>query len=211
MPKKSLIQKPEGGFPKTPAGDRAPSVQFKEDLEAGVFYELTEDVALVYAKLLSVGCPPIRAVLYITPSLNETEKGRETAKKVAFQWQHSKLTMDCLDSINGGKWHELPAERRYQLALDKSNAECAFYLWTTNYNSIEHREGIEKIKLARDIMKGILGQAPDVDDPMAAFARLAIELTRNADANRAASGKKAPVTVPSDMEKLISVMPKGPM
>lgn len=190
--------------------EQKPSESFQRELDQGLVPTMTSDLALVFAKLLSVGCPPIRATLYCAPQLNETDAGRDTAKKVARQWAADVQVLEAITSINGGKWHELPAEKRYQLALEKHNAEWAFFLWTTNVNDVEHREGLEKLKQGRDVLKSLLGQQIDESDPMQAFARFAIELTKNAQAVAAAGHKRPIQTQKSDFETLLTE-PKGKM
>lgn len=191
---------------KNPALPPTVAPAFQRELEQGVVYTMTEDLALIFAKLLTIGCPPLRAVLYVHPQLNENDEGRTAAKKVAWQWQNDALVLEAINSINGGQFHELPAEKRYRLALEKSNAEAAFYLWSTNFVNIDHREGIDKIKIARDILKSELGQQPDEADPMAAFARFAMELSKNMHTEAVAKSKKPPQQQPSGFDKLLETV-----
>jgi len=187
--------------------DRQPSQEFKQATDptkGGLIPAMTNEMAIVYAKLLNVGCPPIRAVLYCAPWLMESEEGKQLAKKVAASWCADALVIEALSSINGGKWHELPMETRAKLAIEKNNAEAAFFLWSANFGDMSAREEIDKMKLARDILKGILGQQPDESDPMQAFARFALELVRNTTAQRSAQAKK-PVQVEGDgLDKLLN-------
>jgi len=182
------------------AKERKPTSSLLKDLQAGV-YTMTDQLALIYAKLLTVGCPPIRAVIYCCPDIE-----LELAKKVSRVWLNDAGVLRALESINGGTWHELPPETRYKLALDKHKSELAFYLWTTNFNDIEHREGIEKLKQAREEMKKLNGEAVD-DDPLAAFARFTLELAQNATKTPVRPGKKAPqLEAKDDLADLVSKM-----
>jgi len=143
-------------------------------------------------------------VLYCIPELLQTQEGRETAKKVASLWLNDALVVQAISDINGGKWHELPEETRYKLAIAKSNAEAAFYLWTTSFVETDHREGLEKMKLAREIIKRELGDQPDEADPMAAFARFAMDLAKNMHTESVAKAKRVPTTG-LGLDKLLSV------
>lgn len=192
-----------GRFKKSKVEDATPSPAFTRELEQGVAYAMTEPLALVYAKLLSVGCPPVRAVIYCNPELLVTQEGRDAAKRVAAQWMSDALVIAAISSINGGKWHELPMETRFRLAIEKSNAEASFYLWANNFVETEHREGLEKIKLARDIIKKELGEQPDEADPMAAFARFALELSKNMHTEAVAKGKKSPQQQKSGLDAIL--------
>lgn len=192
------------GRHKTPPGERKPADHFERELNQGLVAELTPQIAMVYAKLLTAGCPPVRGVYYCIPSLTTDKKGIETAKHIARTWMHDERVLGALNNINGGEWHTLPPERRAQLALDKHNAEWSFYLWTTNVNDIESREGLEKLKQAREVIKGVLGQQPDEADPMQAFARFAIELAKNAAKDRAVRGKTMPQLSPKSLEAALN-------
>lgn len=175
--------------------EQKPTDAFKrevDELKGGLVPTMTAPLALVYAKLLVVGCPPIRAVLYVAPQLADSDAGKTLAKKVAWQWTHDALVLQALSSINGGDWQELSKEQRFKLALEKSNAEAAFYLWTTNFGDVDSREGLDKIKIARDILTKELGGQIDADDPMQAFARFAHEVAKNMAANEATKRKRPP-------------------
>lgn len=198
------------GRPKKRVEDRQPAEHFRREMTDGLVPVMNEALALVYAKLLTVGCPPVRAVIYVVPSLNETEPGREAAKKVARQWAADVHVLKALASINGGDWQDLPPEKRYQLALDKNLGEAAFHLWTVNFGDVEHREGLEKMKMAREMLKAALGQRPDDSDPMQAFARFALDLAKEA-ATSAARGKKSPQTQDGGLDRLLNQMPEQKM
>lgn len=201
----STYQMPKKGSAPT----RQPSDSFRRELEQGIVPEMTDELALVYAKLLSVGCPPILAVLYCAPELRLTDQGKEAAKRIAAHWTSDALVLAAVDNINGGKWHELPIEKRLELARAKSDAEAAFYLWTTNFSTVEHTEGLAKMKMAREMVKGALGEAPDESDPMAAFARFAMELAKNTQAQSAAKSRKPTQVQNTGLDKLLNTVPEG--
>jgi hypothetical protein len=112
--------------------------------------------------------------LYMAPDLD-----KELAEKVARAWANDALVLQALEDIHGGSWLDLPAERRMELALEKHLSEMAFYLWTTNFLSVEHREGLEKMKQAREVLRMKLTGEKDPDDFTQAFARMAMSLTQN--------------------------------
>jgi len=160
--------------------------------ELGNAPPMTIELAVVFAKLLHIGCPAPRAVLYCAPQLATGGPGMiDVVKTVARQWVHDVLVVEAIGNINGGAFHELPAEDRMRIALEKSTAEISFYLFATNFNDVDSREGIDKIKYAREVLKVALGQQPDELDPMQAFARYALDMAREAQAKRSA-GKKTP-------------------
>lgn len=146
-------------------------------------------LALVFAKLLQVGCPRLRAVLYCCPELDPAE-GIETAKLVLKAWMTDPRVIDAIDGLNGGTYADLEPEVRYKLALTINLAGAAFFLHHTNFSEANHREDIDRMKLARDIIKTELGQAVDSTDPMQAFARFAMDLMKTQA--KLESGQKRP-------------------
>ena len=99
---------------------------------------ITPPSAMVFAKMLHVGCPPIRAIHYMFPHLDV-----DAAKAVARSWLNDRLTLNAVEELNGGNWQDLDKDKRLQLALDKNNAEAAFYLWTSNLADTEHKDGLD--------------------------------------------------------------------
>lgn len=143
--------------------------------------DTSQELAVVFAKLLSAGCPPAKAIAYLFQDVADEP---DICKELAKQWLSDSLVRKAIDHLNGGAWAELSKERRFQLALDQCNAEAAYFLWTTPFGTIEHREGLEKVKMAREMLKAELKQAPDEADPMQAFARFALDYARGvAEAN----------------------------
>lgn len=153
--------------------DRRPSQEMKVDLETGAPV-MSPPLALVFAKLLHVGCPPVRAVLYCAPRLD-----KDTAQKVSRLWLNDAEVLRAVEGLNGGAWAELPPEKRYELAYNKHLSEHAFYLWVTNWNDVEHNEGINKMKISREVLRAELGKVPDDADAMQAFARFALDMVRH--------------------------------
>lgn len=153
--------------------------------------EMTPALAAVFAKLLSVGCPPLRAVLYVCPAFD-----KDTAEAVKRAWLNDAHVLQALETLQGGAWVDLPPEKRYELALDKHFSEMAFHLWATNFGEVEHKEGLDKMKQCREVLGTLTGRKTDDDDPMHAFARFAIELTKGM-AETEAKKKKAPHVRPT--------------
>lgn len=160
---------------------REPSQRLQDWEGDGKIALLVPATALLFAKLLHVGAPPLKAVLYICPNVHP-----DLLEKVAKVWLGDAEVLRAVEHLNGGAWLDLPKETRLQLALDKHVAEVAYYLWTTNFSDTEHREGLDKMKQAREVLKLELGRQADPDDPMAAFARFALDFARAQDAHKQA-------------------------
>jgi hypothetical protein len=168
---------------------------------------MTEDLALVFATLLHVGCPPIRAVLVIKP-----ETTKEIAEVTARQWLNDALVLSAMEDRIGGKWMELPMDKRMELARTKHIAEMAFYLWSGNFNDAMSKEEIAKMKEAREVVSKELGVESGDDDPLQEFTKLAIGLVRAGIGAQEtvisrAAGKKPPELSASPFDKLLERPP----
>lgn len=152
---------------------------------------------MTFAQLLHVGCPPQRAILYVFPLLD-----KDDCKATTAEWMASPLVLQAVEQLNGGAWMHLAPEKRYELSLAKHISEMAFYLYANNFNDIEHKEGLEKMKQARDVLRAELKGGADDGDPSMAFARFAMELLKDKAEKQAES--KSPL--PPDLRK-----PKRPM
>lgn len=145
---------------------------------------LTPKLAGVYAQLLHAGCPALKAVEYIAPHLSVDEM-----KATLKVWLTSDLIVEAVEQLQGGAWVSLPAEKRYELALQKHVSEAAFFLFANNFNEVGGKEHLEMFKQARDLLKAELRGGVDESDPMQAFARFALELAKAQTATRAAESK----------------------
>lgn len=160
--------------------------------------QMSPKLAAIFAKLLHVGCPGLRAVLYCAPELD-----MDTAKLTLREWMADSQVLKAIENINGGAWIDLPPEERFKLAFDKHISEMAFHLYATNFGEIEHKDGLDKLKQCREVVGSLIGKKVDTSDPMNAFAQFAIELTKTmaeADSRR----RKAPElrTGPSESDLL---------
>lgn len=144
-------------------------------IQAGeVVPELTPEVAAIFAKLLSIGCPTVKAMAYFAPGLS-----KETLTAVSKVWAQDTLVQEALNTLWGGAWIDLPAPKRYELALDKMLAEAAFFVWTTSWVDAGTKEDLDKLKESRNMLMNALGKQPDKGDPMQLFAAFGLELARN--------------------------------
>lgn len=146
--------------------------------------EMTAQLAEVYAQLLHAGCPGLKAVEYIAPHLTLDEM-KDTLKR----WLTSALVQAAVEQLHGGAWIALPAEKRYELALQKHLSEAAFFLFANNFNEVGGKEHLEMFKQARELLKAELKGGVDESDPMQAFARFALELAKAQTATRSAESK----------------------
>lgn len=151
---------------------------------------LTPQIAEVYAQLLHAGCPGLKAVEYIAPHLTLDE-----LKATLKLWQASDLLLTAVEQLQGGAWIHLPAEKRYELALQKHLSEAAFFLFANNFNEAGGKETLEMFKQARELLKAELKGAVDELDPTQAFARFALELAKTHLATKAADSP-----VPVDLQ-----------
>lgn len=157
-----------------PRPPRVPTNDLPDALTLGPIPQMSDEMADIYAKLLMVGAPPVMAVRYCSPKLDI-----DTAKATADRWRSDPRVLHALETRMGGKWIDLPIERRAELALDKQVAEAIFHLWTVNLAGMDDKGGLDKLRFCREIAKSLLGQQPDVTDPMQMFARFSMDLMRN--------------------------------
>jgi len=148
---------------------------------------LTPKLAGEYARLLHAGCPAVSATQYLRPQLS-----REMAKHITPSWMASALVREAVEQLNGGAWVSLPAEKRYELALQKHLSELAYFLHSHNFNEARDKDTLEMFKQAREVLKAELKGAPDDLDPMQAFARFAMEMMKEQAVERMVAGKRAP-------------------
>lgn len=129
---------------------------------------------MLTANLMQAGLPLALAIQYLIP-------GHDSRKYVelASAWEQDPLLREAVDGVNGGTWASLAPEVRYKLALDKNTAEMAYFLYSSSFIGAGSREDIDKMKLAREVMKSELGMKTQDDNPMDAFARFAIDLSRS--------------------------------
>lgn len=147
--------------------------------------------AMLFAKLLHVGCPPVEAVAHILPELADD---REQCVVVAVRWKRDALVIGELNQLNGGAFIDLPRDTRLKLVWEKLTAEAAYYLWDANFCNIRDKDELGKIKMAREMVGAEIGKQPDEADPMMAFARLAQELAKSAVAEKHVKATTPPQT-----------------
>lgn len=161
------------------------------------------ELALVYAKLLTAGCPERRAVLYVVPLLPV-----ELVTEVALMWKTNVHVIAAINEANGGAWWDLEPDKRAKLAYAKSGSEAAFWLWDTNFADLGGKDDLEKLKIARGIVKEQLGLAPDEADPMQAFSRFMLDMARSAQAQSTSRGKQPPQLKSGELTDILGKLPK---
>lgn len=145
----------------------------------------TEDRAVLWAKLLFAGCPPMQAVIFFVQGLTI-----EQQKEALRLWSTHPLTQKAVNDLQGGSWLDLTNEQRVRIAYDKHIAEVAFYVHSHSFVQASDKDDIEKMKQAREVLKAVLGHAPD-GDPMADFAKWALGQVME----RAKASKTSPALV----------------
>lgn len=164
--------------------------------------QLSEATAVLFARLCYVGCPVEQAMDYLAPSCTI-----ERRKVLTGEWAGSELVKAKVKLLIGGNWMEMTPEQRYRLALDKSDAEMAFYLHTNSFVTTEHKEGVGKIQIARQRMREILEGVTGADDnPMHAMARFMMDYAREKQAQldmvkKTAFSTPAFDTIAKDMQR----------
>lgn len=163
---------------------------------------MTPELAQVYAKLLTAGCPELTAVQYMAPWLE-----LDLLRPTALAWKTNPDVLQAVNGLNGGAWFDLEPEARMKLAMQKSDAEIAFWLWDASFTDLTAKEELEKLKLARSVVKDLLGMRPDELNPMDAFARWMVDMARENLAKGATKKALPPQFQAQDLLK----GPKGPM
>lgn len=158
---------------------------------------LTPQLAQVFAQLLHAGCPQLKAVEYMAPHLS-VEEMKATLK----EWMAGGLIVEAVEQLQGGAWITLPAEKRYELALQKHLSEAAFFLYANNFNEVGGKESLEMFKQARELLKSELKGAVDETDPLQAFARFALEMAKAQTVTRAAESKVSVNLQPPSMDRM---------
>ena len=106
---------------------------------------------------------------------------------------------------------EMEKDRRYVLSLDRQFAEMAFYLWANNFNSVESREEIEKMKVAREVLLARVKPGAEADNPLEAFTRLATALLQERETERVATSRVMPALQPSVLGRVRAPEPEREM
>lgn len=121
------------------------SARRQDSYELGMM-DPTAEQAYEMAKLLLAGVPQDDALAYV---LGSVEAG---VLAVALpRWMQSRLVVDALATLAGGRWPDLEPDARLDVALDKHNAELAHYLYTHDFETAEGKE-LGKLKYAREAL-----------------------------------------------------------
>jgi hypothetical protein len=160
---------------------------------------MTEKLANIFAQLLNAGCPQVRAVMYLIPSVTPDQ-----AATISVEWMRDSLVLNAVERINGGEWLALPAEKRFEIVLNKQMSELAYFLWANNFNDITDKVDLDKMTQARTILRAEIQGKVDDTDPMNAFARFAVDFMKE----QAAVQAKVKSTVPPQLAKSVTVTAK---
>lgn len=158
---------------------------------------MTAKLASVYAQMLHAGCPPLLATEYVAPQLS-----KEELKATTRLWMGDTLVKAAVEQLIGGAFITLPAEKRYELALQKHLSELAFFLHSNNFNDAAGKDGLEMFKQAREVLKAELKGGTDESDPMQAFARFALDMVKLQVAEKTAASSVAPALQPSSADRI---------
>lgn len=125
----------------------------------------TESQALEFAKLLRAGVPQPDALCYV---LGAVEPG--IIELALPRWMRSRLVVDALATLNGGRWPALDHDARLDIALDKHYAEMAHYLYTHDYDSADGPT-LRKLDAARTSLESLRTGRMQENSPFVKFLR----------------------------------------
>lgn len=129
---------------------------------------LTDQWAIEFVKLLMAGFPPTSALAYFSP---RDFKAASKAMKQQWldEWTDDDRVTTELEKVNGGKWQELDKGDRIRIAMEKHQAEMAYFLYTHNFNTME---GVDqrRAEMARETLGAILAGG-DGTDPLSPYAK----------------------------------------
>lgn len=125
--------------------------------------ELTKDTAEQFVRVLAAGVPAADALVYFAPE----HFAAITPEQIA-TWQRDWLTahivIRAFNSLNGGAWETLDKDRRLELAVDKTLAELAYFLYTHNYQECYGIELTKHDAARKDLMTYIKARSSGDDD-----------------------------------------------
>lgn len=92
----------------------------------------TPTQAYAFVKILLSGWDGPRAIRYVLPEVSEAR-----SVTLAGRWLQHRRVLEATVKLNGAVWPELEPEKRLHLALDKSYAELAYFLYSHRYAVLE--------------------------------------------------------------------------
>lgn len=129
----------------------------------------TPEQAHEFAKLLRAGVPHADALCYV---LGAVEPG--LVDLALPRWLRSRLVVDALAALNGGRWPALEPDARLDIALDKHYAEMAHYLYTHDYESAEGKD-MAKLTVAREALERLRTGRLEQNSPFVKFLRTLLQ------------------------------------
>lgn len=123
--------------------------------------------ALQFCQMLFCGMPSMDAIRYFLPTLEDgwTE---EQVRAFHDRWVKGKEIGPARKIVEGKEWSELTPEERIKRAIDKHYTEMAYFLYSTNYASIQ---GADKTKAdtCRGALEAKLAGMAGKLDPLSKF------------------------------------------
>lgn len=110
--------------------------------------QLTGEIAYALARMLMAGIPFQQAVAYFAPDTWAKMQARDRKAWVTRWANDPALTLE-MAKLQGAAWHELEPDTRLAFALDKHEAELAYYLYRHNFVQAEDEGVLTKMKEAR--------------------------------------------------------------
>ena len=135
------------------------------DRSAMLSQDPTEEQAFEFAKLLRAGVPQPDALCYV---LGAVEPG--LIELALPRWLRSRLVVDALATLNGGRWPALESDARLDIALDKHYAELAHYLYTHDYDGADAKQ-MRKLDTARESLERLRVGRMQENSPFVKFLR----------------------------------------
>lgn len=148
---------------------------------------MTKALAGVLAQMLYAGCPQMLCIQYIWPGCPP-----EQISKTTKEWLRHEYVLAAIEELNGAQFFTTTDERRHEVAIRKTLAEMAFFLWFNNFNDITEKVQLEKMTQARTVLQAKISGQISEDDPLAGFARLASALLTQSAALQTAKRRKSP-------------------
>lgn len=147
------------------------------DREAGVCETLgvpmtgpTKDQALKFALMIQHGYPSEHAIQYFFPEMVVTQNA-EGLSQAHRLWTLSKEVKDAILTVQDGKeWQDLTLDQQIEFALNKNYAELAYFLYSSNYSTMNSTERM-KADIARSALESkVAGSAGKLDPLMQWFS-----------------------------------------
>lgn len=137
--------------------------------------ELTKDVAFQFVRILGAGIPALDALIYFAPEHFALIDDKQRLDWLT-AWSTSPLTVRALNTLNGAAWEDLDKDKRLELALDKTLAGLAYFLYTHDYAMVDGVELKKHDAARKDLMEWLkVRSTGDEDAPWIKAMREIVE------------------------------------